>query len=128
MPTLGQIETTKLDLPSTAGQPESEQAHVIVKTKLVIGDLLAINEAKTDTERGVVLLTRIIADWNFTKNGAPVPVTVESIEQLAPEDFVFLSEWVGANLTDSLAGLSKDEKKDLSSPSTPDQPSHQVTI
>lgn len=133
MPKLGNTTTTKFWLPTTKDEPnEDDRAYVELKNTLTMGDLLALNECKTDTERGIVLFGKIIKDWNFTEDGTPaspkLPINTENIDKLDPQDFVAISEWVNDNITDSLKGLNTEEKKRSSSTSIPVTDSPQPTI
>jgi hypothetical protein len=124
MPTLGSQSTTRFWLPSSAGEAEEiNRGYVELKEKLNLGDLMALQDCKTDAERGIVLLTRLIKDWNFTVDGTPtsekLPIIGKNIEEFQPQDFIALTEWVNENIADSLTGLTDDEKKTSSSTSIP---------
>lgn len=122
MPSFNKKPTVKLYLPSTKDEAdEANKYFVMAKTKLVIGDILDINDAKTDRERGLIMLEKVISDWNNTDDaGETVPVSAQSInDDLDPADFAFLVEWCGENITKSLSGLSNDQKKTSSSLSAP---------
>lgn len=121
MPKLGITETKRLYLPSTQDATvEADKAYVDIKQKLLLGDLTVVNEAESDIERAIILMSRLITSWNFTdENGEAIAPTVESVKKLETEDFIFLSTWIEENLADSMTGLSNDEKKRQSSTSIP---------
>ena len=120
MPKLGNSETQRLYLPTTEHEAnEVDRAYVDVKTTLVLADLAAVTAAEDDVARTIVLLTRLITDWNFTEDGTPetgkLPIIAENVERLSSTDFIFLSQWIGDNMAESATGLTTDEKKSSSS-------------
>lgn len=117
MPKLGNIQTTRVKLPSST--PDDE-AWCDLKTELLLGDLAALNDSGEPTQQAIVLLSKLITAWNFTDaDGNAVEPTSEWINKLGTDDFMFLSKWVNDNLAGSIKeGLNNDEKKDLSATST----------
>jgi hypothetical protein len=113
MPKLGgNIQQTKLVLPSST---EGDEAWVIVSHDLSLEDMIAVEGADSQTEAGIISLGRLIKDWNYTEDGTPdspkVPITRDTVLQLTPEDFNFLSNWFVDLKSKKEAGLSAEEKK-----------------
>lgn len=116
MPQLSQATTTRLYLPST--ENDEDKAYVDVKSKLVLGDIAEINDAESDIDKAIALLTTLVKDWNFTDEaGAVLPITRDNINKLDVADFTFLSTWANEHLDMGNKGVSNEEKKTLSSPS-----------
>ncbi len=123
MPRFSKQNLVRLVLPSTAHLPEEQQAVVYVNSRLSIGDLMSINQADTDEQRGYVMLAAVIKDWNNTvsnDSSEKLAINADTIrEEIDQNDFMFLSEWVNEHITKSLNGLTTEQKKTSSSVSIP---------
>lgn len=134
MPTLGKVETTTLQLPSTKDAPnEADKAWVSVKTTLLLGDIADVSNLESKTDQAIGSLAKLIVDWNFTDEaGEKLPVNEENVRKLEMVDFNFLGEWMAGKLTTAQEGLEDEEKKDSSASSTPEAGQtptpHQITI
>lgn len=119
MPKLG-ADTERLDLPSST---TADPVWVEIHKTLLLGDMVSLASDMGAGEKSIVLLERLLTDWNFTEDGTPatpkVPINVETISKLNIADFTFLSNWINDNLTAASAGLSTTEKKTSTSTSIP---------
>jgi len=123
MPKLITSTIKRLELPSTKDAPEEEKAWVEVKDRLTGGDWNAARSGKTDGERTDAGIAMFIVNWNFTDaEGKVDPITAETVHRLELEDYNFLSEQLYAASKDVITSLQEDQKKTLSSISTPSVP------
>lgn len=118
MPHFTKPTTTRLELPST---PADDKGWVDIRTKLLVGDLVKLAEADSETNSGLLLLTLVIVDWNYTdpETNEKMPITVENINHLEQEDFEYLTNWFKDNTASQQEGLASDEKKTSSDTLTP---------
>lgn len=113
MPSFLQPRTKQYVLPSTANAKPEDQAVLTVRIDATASDLMASDETEGgNIRKTVTLLATLIEKWNYTEpDGSPVPVTVESVARLSPQDIHFLEKQIEADLKVS-AGLDDEEKKD----------------
>lgn len=120
MPSFKNISAKKLDLPNSKDKPEAEKAWVKIRTNITSGDVRAVNEAELD-RKNIVLMARLIVDWNYEDDGQQTPITEETIDTLELEDYNFiLTETTGifvAATKKAEEALNNDEKKVLSASS-----------
>lgn len=121
MPKFKDAPTTRVYLPSTYHeQNEDDRAWVEMRTKVYLGDTLAVTNIQDSLESNLASLTRLITAWNYTdEDGRPFPVTTENMQKLEKSDYEFLDRWIGENLQSHPEGLSAEEKKTSSATSIP---------
>lgn len=123
MPQLIVTKTKRLYLPSTKDLPEEEKAWVEVKDRLTGGDWVASAIGKDNAERTDIGLSMFIVNWNFTDaEGKVEPITPQSVHRLELEDYNFLGKELKEATKDVASSLDEDQKKTLSSTSTPSIP------
>lgn len=125
MPSLKKSTTTKVFLPSTAElTDENDRVWFELKTTLLLSDYAAFTDETDPTKQAILLLSKVVVDWNLNVDGEPdtkLPITVENIDEFAGQnlsDFAYLSELIGKSLAANTKGLSTDEKKTSSLDST----------
>ena len=123
MPKLIVNTTKRLYLPSTEGLAEEEKAWVEVKDRLTGGDWVAAMVGADAARRTDIGLSMFIVNWNFTGlEGAVEPITPESVHRLELKDYNFLSQELMAASEAIVSSIKGDQKKTLSSTSTPPIP------
>jgi hypothetical protein len=91
MPTLGVFDTEKIILPSSK---EGDQAWVVIKTNLTIGDVTG-SEGVDKMAASFKMLANIIREWNFTdKDGQIVPITEDNIKLMEISDVLEIQKRV----------------------------------
>ncbi len=107
--------TTKIFLPSTSDLPEDQQAWVKIRTKVLLGDIVAARQSGDGDIflTGLAMLTRLIVEWNFEdkETKQTLPITTEQLNYLEKEDYEFLDKWLNDHLPDQQGGLATPEKK-----------------
>ncbi len=96
MPVLNDTRQTKKVALKTIKGGEVE-----IYTSLKFGDFVGVETANNDIERGIVMLEKIIKDWNLTdKDGNKLPVNMENIKKLDIQDVAILTKEVTSIVPD----------------------------
>lgn len=113
MPSIQAPKTEKIYLPSYKDLPEDEQGYVVIKDRLLLADMGAVTEAKTDMQRTVAILAAIITEWNFDDSETKeiLSITIETVDWLRLEDKVFLSELIVNKLDLDEMNIDSVQKK-----------------
>lgn len=122
MPQFKKPQTTRLYLPSTDGDTDEDKAWVEVRTKVLLGDIVAAREETDGTlfKTGLAMLSRLIVNWNYTdEDNKPIPITVEALNHLEKVDYDFLDKWLSEHLPSQEEGLATEEKKGSTPTSIP---------
>ena len=94
----------------TLNLPSYEGSEVEIYDRFTAKQQGEILETKTDLERGILALTFLIKSWNFVDDKEKeLPVTKETLGNLASKDFNFLLEEVSKIITE------EDSKKKVNS-------------
>ena len=81
------FNTVKVELPSYKG------SEVILKTNVPISDVMDVKKNEDELELTVMLLTRMIVDWNFDDEaGNKLAISVENLRQFPILDITALQE------------------------------------
>ena len=99
-------KTIVLSLPSYPG------SEVVLYDGLLFGQMKNIGEAKTDMDRGIMVLQYLIKSWNFTneKNEA-IPADEKNLNQLPLQDLQMLMERANTILEDISKKKPESSKK-----------------
>lgn len=124
MPAFKQVNTKRVELPSTKDDPEADRAVVVVKERLKLKDLAFVRRGTDETERALNGLSVLIVDWNYIDptTNKKVPVNPQTIGELEIEDFELLADELSKAIDNTDKSLSNDEKKTLSDTLTPPTP------
>ncbi len=113
MAELGIPNLKKITLPSSDGQPVELQSWVMLNSTPQIGELL-VPGVEDAAERGLIILARVIKQWNFTLPDAEgkqqsAEITAENVRKLPPDDFWTLFQEVTAGR--QVDATTQEEKK-----------------
>lgn len=109
MPVLDRERKTKrVVLPSST--PEDE-AWVEIYEDVLTGDMLALTDIQNQNEAGIVAMTKIIKDWNFTERDGKTkaPINAENVKKLSLSDLVHITDNIKA--FDKFRKLTEIKKK-----------------
>lgn len=120
MGSLAPVETTQVTLP--ANPTRTGEEWVMLKSRLVVGDLAAISDFASMGERSIASVFQYITDWSFTEpnTNEKLPLTFQNFKNLEQEDYYFVRDYINDRLAEAQKGLEKEEKKDSTATSTPE--------
>lgn len=104
MPSLPQIATETLTIPSTEHLPADQQIVITYNTEITIGDMRAMNVQDGEIDNALAVLSRLITSWNYTEVDG---VTVKPINPNT------IAEFRGGDMTRLVAIVEKAVPKDL---------------